>query len=113
MIDDTEVLIKEKNLSSKDIYWLEMEQDSYRDDKEKFEEIEKTINKLKTFTNSMKEKRYFVEIVIKDSETLEPVRSISTGSDYPESFFSNPHPDLMREIHGCVDMLCSIHFASH
>ena len=53
MIDDTEVLIKEKNLSSKDIYWLEMEQDSYRDDKEKFEAIEKTINKLKTFTNSI------------------------------------------------------------
>jgi len=25
----------------------------------------------------MKDKRYFVEIVIKDSETLEPVRSIT------------------------------------
>ena len=60
----------------------------------------------------VKEKRYFVEITIKDSETLEPVRSISTGSDYPESFFSNPHPDLMREIHGCVDILCSIHFGN-
>jgi len=60
----------------------------------------------------MKNKRYFVEIVIKDSETLEPVRSITTGSDYPESFFSNPHPNLMREIHGCVDMLCSIHFGN-
>jgi hypothetical protein len=45
--DDTEVLIKEKNLLSKDIYWLEMEQDSYRDDKEKFEAIQKTIDKLK------------------------------------------------------------------
>jgi hypothetical protein len=62
--------------------------------------------------NISKDKRYFVEIVIKDSETLEPVRSISTGSDYPESFFINPHPDLMREIHGCVDMLCSIHFGN-
>jgi hypothetical protein len=29
----------------------------------------------------MKEKRYFIEITIKDSETLEPVRSITTGSD--------------------------------
>jgi hypothetical protein len=72
-------------------------------DKENFNIIQKNISK---------EKRYFVEITIKDSETLEPVRSISTGSDYPESFFSNPHPNLMREIHGCVDMLCSIHFGN-
>jgi hypothetical protein len=41
------MLIKEKNLSAKDIYWLEMEKDSYRDDKEKFEAIQKTIDKLK------------------------------------------------------------------
>jgi hypothetical protein len=47
MSDDTEALIEEKNLSPKDIYWLEMEQDSYRDDKEKFEAIQKTIDKLK------------------------------------------------------------------
>jgi hypothetical protein len=59
-----------------------------------------------------KEKRYFIEITIKDSETLEPVRSISTSLDYPESFFSNPHANLMREIHGCVDILCSIHFGN-
>lgn len=57
-----------------------------------------------------KEKRYFIEIVIKDSETLERVRSISTFSDYPESFLSNPHPNLMKDVHGCVDILCSIHF---
>jgi hypothetical protein len=47
MTDDTESLIKEKNLTEKDIYWLEMEQDSYRNDKEKFEAIQKTIDKLK------------------------------------------------------------------
>ena len=47
MTDETEMLIKEKNLSAKDIYWLEMEKDSYRDDKEKFEAIQKTIDKLK------------------------------------------------------------------
>ena len=35
----------------------------------------------------VKEKRYFVEITIKDSETLEPIRTITTGSDWPESFF--------------------------
>ena len=59
---------------------------------------------FKIIQNSMsKEKSYFVEITIKDSETLEPVRSISTGSDYPESFLNNPNSDLMREIHGCVD----------
>ena len=68
---------------------------------------------FKIIQNSIsKDKRYFVEITIKDSETLEPVRSISTGSDYPESFFSNPHPNLMTEIHGCVDILCSIHFGN-
>jgi len=33
-----------------------------------------------------KEKRYFIEITIKDSETLEPIRSITTGSDWPENF---------------------------
>ena len=65
-----------------------------------------------------KEKRYFIEITIKDSETLEPVRSITTGSDWPESFFRTsaistfPHPNMMTEIHGCVDILCSIHFGN-
>jgi hypothetical protein len=72
---------------------------------------EKNLNIIQK--NISKEKRYFVEITIKDSETLEPVRSISTSSDYPESFFNNPHPNLMREIHGCVDMLCSIHFGNN
>jgi hypothetical protein len=56
------------------------------------------------------EKRYFIEIVIKDSETLEPVRSISTSSDYPESILRYSHHNLMKEIYGCVDVLCSIHF---
>ena len=60
----------------------------------------------------MSKKRYFVEITIKDSETLEPVRSISTGSDYTESFLNHPNPNLMKEIHGCVDILCSIHFGN-
>lgn len=59
-----------------------------------------------------KEKRYFIEIVIKDSETLEPVRSISTSSDYPESILTYSHHNLMKEIHGCVDVLCSIHFGN-
>jgi hypothetical protein len=72
-------------------------------DKENFNIIQKNISK---------EKRYFVEITIKDSETLEPIRTITTGSDWHESNFSNPHPNLMTEIHGCVDMLCSIHFGN-
>ena len=66
----------------------------------------------------MKEKRYFVEITIKDSETLEPIRSITTGSDWHESNFRTsaisgiPNPNMMTEIHGCVDILCSIHFGN-
>jgi|LauGreDrversion4_2_1035121.scaffolds.fasta_scaffold290187_3 hypothetical protein len=60
----------------------------------------------------MKEKRYFVEIVIKDSETLEPVRSISTSSHYPESILSYSHHNLMKEIHGCVGILCSDYLTS-
>jgi hypothetical protein len=78
-------------------------------DKENFNIIQKNISK---------EKRYFVEITIKDSETLEPVRSITTGSDWPESFFRTsaiytlPHPNMMREIQGCVVILCSIHFGN-
>lgn len=74
---------------------------------------------FKIIQNSIvKEKRYFVEITIKDSETLEPIRTISTGSNWPESFFryssisSLPHPNMMTEIHGCVDILCSIHFGN-
>ena len=47
MTDNTESLIKEKNLTSNDIYWLEMEKDSYKEDKEKFDAIQKTINTLK------------------------------------------------------------------
>lgn len=54
------------------------------------------------------EKRYFIEIVIKDSETLEPVRSISTGSDYPESFFNYPvHHNIESEVNGCLGILFS------
>ena len=79
------------------------EDTKYAWDEENFKTIQKNI---------VKEKRYFVEITIKDSETLETVRSISTGSDYPESFYSNPHTNLMKEIHGCVDILCSIHFGN-
>jgi len=52
-------------------------------DQKNFNIIKKSISK---------EKRYFVEIIIKDSETLEPIRSISTGSDYPESFLATHIP---------------------
>ena len=79
------------------------EDSKYVWDKENFNIIKKNI---------VKEKRHFVGITIKDAETSEPVRTVFTSSDYPESFFSNPHPDLMREIHGCVDILCSIHFGN-
>ena len=47
MTDNTESLIKEKNLTARDIYWLEMEKDSYKEDKEKFDAIQKTIDMLK------------------------------------------------------------------
>jgi hypothetical protein len=57
--------------------------------------------------NMKKEKQYFVEITIKDSETLEPVRSVSTSSDYPESVLTYPHVKLLKEISACVDILCS------
>jgi hypothetical protein len=68
---------------------------------------------FKIIQNSIsKEKKYFVEITIKDSETFERIRTICTGSDYPESFFSDPHPNLMKQIHACVDILCSIHFGN-
>jgi hypothetical protein len=54
------------------------------------------------------EKRYFFEIVIKDSDTLEPVRSVSTGSDYPESLFVPPvHHNISREVNWCVGILLS------
>jgi hypothetical protein len=54
------------------------------------------------------EKRYFIEIVIKDSETLEPVRSISTSLDYPESLFVPPvHHNISREVNGCLGILFS------
>jgi hypothetical protein len=59
-----------------------------------------------------KEKRYFIEIVIKDSDTLEPVRSISTSSDYPESVLAYPHVKLLKEVDFCVNALCSIHFGN-
>ncbi len=57
----------------------------------------------------MKEKRYFIEIVIKDSETLEPVRSISTSSDYPESLFTPPvNYKIEKEVVGCLGVLFSM-----
>ena len=57
----------------------------------------------------MKEKRYFIEIVIKDSDTLEPVRSISTSSDYPESLFVPPvHHNIASEVNGCLGILFSM-----
>ena len=57
-----------------------------------------------------KEKRYFIEIVIKDSDTLEPIRSISTNSDYPESVLVYPRAKLLKEVDFCVNTLCSTHF---
>ena len=64
---------------------------------------------FKIVQNSIsKEKRYFVEITIKDSETLEPVRSVSTGSTYSESLFVPPiHHNLAREVNGCLGILFS------
>lgn len=57
----------------------------------------------------MKEKRYFIEIVIKDSDTLEPVRSVSTGSDYPESLFTPPVDHrIEKEVSGCLGILFSM-----
>ena len=55
------------------------------------------------------EKRYFIELVIKDSDTLEPVRSVSTSSDYPESFFTFPvHHNIEKEVSGCLGILFSM-----
>ena len=64
-------------------------------------------------SNMKKEKRYFIEIVIKDSDTLEPVRSISTSSDYPESVLVYPHTKLLEEVDFCVNALCSTHFGNN
>ena len=74
-------------------------------DEENFNIIQKNIMK--------KEKRYFIEIVIKDSDTLEPVRSISTSSDYPESVLVYPHTKLLEEVDFCVNALCSTHFGNN
>lgn len=60
-----------------------------------------------------KEKRYFIEITIKDSDTLESVRSISTSSDYPESVLVYPHTKLLKEVDFCVNTLCSTHFGNN
>lgn len=55
------------------------------------------------------EKRYFIEIVIKDSDTLEPVRSVSTGSDYPQSLFTPPVDHrIEKEVCGCLGILFSM-----
>lgn len=57
----------------------------------------------------MKEKRYFIELVVKDSDTLEPVRSVSTSSDYPDSFFNYPpHHNVTSDIRACVGILFSM-----
>jgi hypothetical protein len=53
-----------------------------------------------------KEKRYFIELIIKDSDTLEPIQTVSTSSDYPESLFVAPvHYNISREISRCLDIL--------
>jgi hypothetical protein len=59
-----------------------------------------------------KEKRYFIEVTIKDSDTLKPVRSISTSSNYPESVLTYPHTKLLKEVDFCVNTLCSTHFGN-
>lgn len=58
----------------------------------------------------MNEKRYFIEVTIKDSETLKPVRSISTSSDYPKSILTYPHTKLLKEVDFCLNTICSIDF---
>jgi hypothetical protein len=66
-------------------------------DEKNFKIIQKSISK---------EKRYFVEITIKDSETLEPIRSVSTGSNWSESCFTFPvHHNMIREVNGCLSFL--------
>ena len=53
-----------------------------------------------------KEKRYFVEIVIKDSETLKPVHSISTRSDYTKEQIRNPQHRVSKDIQDAASILC-------
>lgn len=55
----------------------------------------------------MKEKRYFVEIVIKDSETLKPVHSISTRSDYTKEQIRNlSQHEVTKDIQDAASILC-------
>jgi hypothetical protein len=56
--------------------------------------------------SKMKEKRYFVEIVIKDSETLEPVHSISTKSDYTKEQIRNfPQYEVAKDVQDAASIL--------
>ncbi len=55
----------------------------------------------------MSEKRYFIEIIIKDSDTLDPIHSISTKSDYTKeqirNFFDYQVP---KDINDAASILC-------
>lgn len=55
----------------------------------------------------MNEKRYFIEIVIKDSDTLEPVHSISTRSDYTkEQIRDFPQYEVSKDVQDAASILC-------
>ena len=55
----------------------------------------------------MKDKRYFVEIVIKDSDTLEPIHSISTKSDYTKEQIRNfPQHEVAKDVQDATSILC-------
>ena len=70
-------------------------------DEKNFNTIQKSITK--------EEKRYFIEVTIKDSDTLEPVRSVFTSSDYPESLFTPPVDHRIgKEVNGCLGILFSV-----
>lgn len=52
-------------------------------------------------------KRYFIEIVIKDSDTLEPVHSISTRSDYTkEQIINFPQNEVSKDVQNAASILC-------
>jgi hypothetical protein len=51
-----------------------------------------------------KEKRYFIEILIKDSDTLESIHSISTSSDYTKKQIRNF--EALKDIQDAASILC-------
>ena len=54
----------------------------------------------------MNEKRYFIELTIKDSDTLEPVHSISTKSDYTKEQIRNfPQREVAKDVQDAASIL--------